>query len=383
MNSYADEMVPNIITVYHKHTYVKAINRAKISNTHNSNKFDFSSSLYLFPMVSNSNSSSRSSSVDNSTSTSSSSLNKGGRRKGTNIGNKRPVQRTSSSLTTRKNKKSKSSTTLVPISTRSKSKRNGTQTDVSTPLLPLHKVKRAQNNKKGHDISPGGQVGTTRNRSEECEDVEVDDIDAEDRHQSAYDSADNEDDKYGDSSQDVDTETREPSAVNQNIDDYVDTSSDDEGDRQMNDDSGIVTRKDSMLLMQQKNRELTMKLKEMEKDRQQRKSRRQNSCIVDLFLDTSTVGAQNIHAVKAVVKNFMFPRQKFVNDNELRDLTKDNALPHRLMDQMGWSRKGRIDKWAEVGIVVKRHLDKLRSSRTTSMRKQYNKIGECLVCFSE
>ena len=200
----------------------------------------------------------------------------------------------------------------------------------------------------------------------------VDDVGEEDEEN----DVDSDDDKFRDDvvQKGGVTSDKEPVDVDRHLNDEDGSlSSGDSACRDGTDVSESSSKKEENL--RKVNKFLLKQLKRMQK----KEENSHPSEYVDLFMDTSKLGAQNKHAVKAVVKNFMFQKQKFVTDKELRDLSNGNTLPHKLMDEMGWSKVKRNERWSEVGILVKRHLDTMRSSRTVSMRKQYNVIGEINV----
>ena len=77
-----------------------------------------------------------------------------------------------------------------------------------------------------------------------------------------------------------------------------------------------------------------------------------------------------------IVKNVVFPVQKFIHINELRDVTSKNSLPNKIMDKMYIPKSERYDMWNEYGILVKKHLDKVRCARTTTMKDDFIANGE-------
>ncbi len=96
----------------------------------------------------------------------------------------------------------------------------------------------------------------------------------------------------------------------------------------------------------------------------------------ELYTDEQNQNACTRMQIQLIVKNIVFPKQKFIDMNELRDITSKNSLPNRMMDRMLIPQGDRYDTWNEYGILVKKHLDKVRCSRTTTMKDDFIANGE-------
>ena len=96
----------------------------------------------------------------------------------------------------------------------------------------------------------------------------------------------------------------------------------------------------------------------------------------ELYTDEENQNACTRMQIQLMVKNIVFPKQKFIDMNELRDITTKNSLPNRIMDRMLIPEEKRYDTWNEYGILVKKHLDKVRCSRTTTMKDDFIANGK-------
>ena len=96
----------------------------------------------------------------------------------------------------------------------------------------------------------------------------------------------------------------------------------------------------------------------------------------ELYTDRLNVNASTKMSLILVVKSFVFPVQKFIDINELRDVSNKNSLPNKIMDMMNIPKKDRYDMWNEYGFLAKKHLDKVRCSRTTTMKDDFLRNGK-------
>ena len=102
----------------------------------------------------------------------------------------------------------------------------------------------------------------------------------------------------------------------------------------------------------------------------------------EIYSDGKNINKSTKLQLELFVKNEMFPRQKFVEAHELADLTNKKSIGNRLMDMMYIPESERIETWKNYAYVAKKHLDKVRSAKTTAMKTEFFKRGERLSsCF--
>ena len=96
----------------------------------------------------------------------------------------------------------------------------------------------------------------------------------------------------------------------------------------------------------------------------------------EIYSDGKNINKSTKLQLELFVKNEMFPRQKFVEAHELADLTNKKSIGNRLMDMMYIPESERIETWKNYAYVAKKHLDKVRSAKTTAMKTEFFKRGE-------
>ena len=76
-----------------------------------------------------------------------------------------------------------------------------------------------------------------------------------------------------------------------------------------------------------------------------------------------------------MVKTVVFKRQKFISDEQMKDLSNNNTIPNRIMNLMNHKIDDRVRYWAQNAVVVKKQMEKLRTQKTTAMRNEFYKTG--------
>ena len=99
----------------------------------------------------------------------------------------------------------------------------------------------------------------------------------------------------------------------------------------------------------------------------------------EIYSDGKNINKGTKLQLELLVKNVMFPKQKFVDQSELGNLSDKNSIGNKLMDKLNIPESERIDTWKNYAYVVKKHLDKVRSNKTASMKNEFFKRGKILV----
>ena len=108
-------------------------------------------------------------------------------------------------------------------------------------------------------------------------------------------------------------------------------------------------------------------------------SKRKCLASCDIYSDGKNINKSTKSLLEILVKNKMFPKQKFVTQSELGNLSSKNSIGNKLMDEMNIPESDRIETWKNYAYVVKKHLDKIRSSKTTGMKNEFAKRGKNFV----
>ncbi len=95
----------------------------------------------------------------------------------------------------------------------------------------------------------------------------------------------------------------------------------------------------------------------------------------EIYVDGRNINKSTKMQLEIIVKNVMFPRQKFVTRDELQDLKSKFSIGNKLMDKMLIPKEERVHLWSNYAMVVKKHLDKIRSAKTTAMKTEFMKRG--------
>ena len=96
----------------------------------------------------------------------------------------------------------------------------------------------------------------------------------------------------------------------------------------------------------------------------------------EIYIDGRNINKSTKMQLEIIVKNVMFPRQKFVTRDELQDLKSKFSIGNKLMDKMLIPKEERVNLWSNYAMVVKKHLDKIRSAKTTAMKTEFMKRGK-------
>ena len=105
-------------------------------------------------------------------------------------------------------------------------------------------------------------------------------------------------------------------------------------------------------------------------------SKRKCLATCDIYSDGKNINKSTKSLLEILVRNKMFPKQKFITQSELGNLSNKNSIGNKLMDEMNIPDSDRIETWKNYAYVVKKHLDKIRSSKTTGMKNEFVKRGK-------
>ena len=99
----------------------------------------------------------------------------------------------------------------------------------------------------------------------------------------------------------------------------------------------------------------------------------------EIYSDGKNINKGTKLQLELLVKNVMFPKQKFIDHSELGDLSRKDTIGNKLMDKLNIPDSDRIETWKNYAYVVKKHLDKVRSSKTAGMKNEFFKRGNVIV----
>ena len=119
----------------------------------------------------------------------------------------------------------------------------------------------------------------------------------------------------------------------------------------------------------------TQKLKK-QKEEMNNSPIKQFSQVQDFNTNINSVNHGDRAQIEVLVKTIVFKRQKFISDNEMRDLSSPSTIPNRIMSLMNHHIEDRHMFWGQNAVVVKKTIEKLRTQKTTAMRNEFYKIGE-------
>ena len=97
----------------------------------------------------------------------------------------------------------------------------------------------------------------------------------------------------------------------------------------------------------------------------------------EIYADGRRINRSTRMQLEILVKTVMFPRQKFVTQTELQDLTNPNSIGNKLMNKMHIPHSERVETWGNYAMVAKKYLDKIRSAKTTAMKNEFMNRGKC------
>jgi hypothetical protein len=98
--------------------------------------------------------------------------------------------------------------------------------------------------------------------------------------------------------------------------------------------------------------------------------------VIEFNTNIKTVNHGDRAQIGVLVKTVVFKRQKFITDDEMRDLSHPSTLPNRIMNLMNYNIENRYAFWSTNAVVVKKTLEKLRTQKTTAMRNEFYKVGK-------
>ena len=107
-----------------------------------------------------------------------------------------------------------------------------------------------------------------------------------------------------------------------------------------------------------------------------------NASRCEIYSDGRHINRSTKMQLEILVKTVMFPRQKFITQHELQDLTNKCSFGNKLMDKMFIPISERVETWSNYAMVANKHLVKVRSSKTTAMKVEFFKRGECVKIFN-
>ena len=96
----------------------------------------------------------------------------------------------------------------------------------------------------------------------------------------------------------------------------------------------------------------------------------------EIYSDGKQINRSRKMQLEILVKNVMFPRQKFIALTELQDLTNKFSIGNKLMDKMYIPHSERSKTWSNYAMVAKKHLREIRSAKTQTMKREFMKRGE-------
>ena len=112
-----------------------------------------------------------------------------------------------------------------------------------------------------------------------------------------------------------------------------------------------------------------------QKEESRKKKQLENDKTIEFNTDIDKVCPGDRVQIEVMVKTVVFKRQKFISDEQMKDLSNNNTIPNRIMNLMNHKIDDRVRYWAQNAVVVKKQMEKLRTQKTTAMRNEFYKTG--------